>query len=62
MSYSGENGDSLEALSCNALVPELAEGGAQIPNVETPNFDGFRGPLARFREDFLAQRYAAAQC
>ena len=40
LSHSGKDGDSPRALSCNALVPELAEGGAKIPNVETPNFHG----------------------
>ena len=54
LSHSGKDGDSPRALSCNASVPELAEGGAKIPNVRTPNFHSLSRTLARFREDFLA--------
>ena len=31
LSHSGKDGDSPRALSCNALVPELAEGSVQNP-------------------------------
>ena len=31
LSYSGNDGDSPEALSCNARVPELAKGSVQNP-------------------------------